>query len=248
MGPSITPPSLLPPNWPRLEGVDLHACCFSECRGGDFFDGLTVGERALFLLTDVAGERPTAQQVTQKAQGVFREKAQEIFARPEVNESDAVAELAHALNLALIEAAGGVRFSPTFLGCFNQTLSILTYCNAGNLVALFREGSQVRVLESNAMSLGLFSHTTFEAAVLALQIGDALLLATKGVNESKSGKEEFGVERMMKLLSDSPSLPASELCTLLLQQAHDFADVPRWPKKQAPDQDLTALALIRRPR
>ena len=31
------------------------------------------------------------------------------------------------------------------------------------------------------MSLGLFTHTTFEATILALQKGDALLVVTKGV-------------------------------------------------------------------
>ncbi|MGC2403201.1 MAG: PP2C family protein-serine/threonine phosphatase, partial [Acidobacteriaceae bacterium] len=245
MGSSLTSPGLFPVSWPHLDGADLHARYYSECRGGDFFDGLTVGERVLFLLTDVAGAGPNVREVTQKAQSVFRQTAQELFERSEVNESDAVAELTHAVNLALIEAAGGVRFAPTFLGCFNQTLGILTYCNGGNLLALFREGDKVRALESSGMPLGLFTHTTFESVILALQNGDALLLATKGVSESKRGKEEFGVERVMQLLADSPSLSASELCEILLQQAHDFADVSWWRLRrgrQAVPQDLTALA------
>ena len=60
------------------------------------------------------------------------------------------------------------------------TLGILTYCNAGSLLALLRDGANVRVLESGGMPLGLFTHTTFEAVVLALQEGDALLHGHQG--------------------------------------------------------------------
>lgn len=253
MASPLTEPALLPVDWSHLDGVDLHARYYSECRGGDFFDGLAVRERVLFLLTDIAGARPKAQEVAQKAQSVFRQAAQELFTGSEVNESDAVAKLAHAVNLALIEAEGGVRFAPAFLGCFNQTLGILSYCNAGNLLALCREGDKVRVLESSGMPLGLFTHTTFEAVVLAFQKGDALLVTTKGVTESKCGREEFGVQRVTRLLADSASLSASEFCELVLRQAHDFAHRPWWHiqgflpgRKRAGYDDLTALALVRR--
>jgi serine phosphatase RsbU (regulator of sigma subunit) len=246
MDSSSTSSGLLPAIWTHLEGTDVHARYYSECRGGDFFDGLMVGERVIFLLTDVAGAISNVRQVTQKTQSAFRQTAQELFAQSEVNDSDAVAQLTHAVNLALIEAAGGVRFSPTFLGCFNQPLGILTYCNGGNLLALFREGDKVRVLEPGGMPLGLFTHNTYEAAILALQNGDALLLATKGVSESKRGKEEFGVQRVMQLLAESSSLSASALCELVLQQAHDFANGAGGRNKQAEEQDLTALVLIRR--
>ena len=77
---SMTGPGLLPVNWPRLDGVDLHARYHSECRGGDFFDGLPVGQRVLFLLTDIAGTRVQAHQVALEVQKVFRQRAQELFA------------------------------------------------------------------------------------------------------------------------------------------------------------------------
>jgi Stage II sporulation protein E (SpoIIE) len=152
-GPTPRPPitfgtDLLPVEWSRLNGVDLNARYHSECRGGDFFDALAISQRVLFLLTDIAGMRSQAKQVALVAQTVFRQRAQELFEDSEVNESNAVAALAHAVNLALIEAADGVRFAPTFLGCFNQMLGILTYCNAGSLLALLRDGGNVRVLES----------------------------------------------------------------------------------------------------
>jgi serine phosphatase RsbU (regulator of sigma subunit) len=248
----MTGPGLLPVSWPRLDGVDLHARYHSECRGGDFFDGLPVRQRVLFLLTDIAGTRVRAYQVALEVQKVFRQRAQQLFEGSHVNESDAIAELAHAVNLSLIEAAHGVRFAPTFLGCFNRTLGILTYCNAGSLLALFLERGNVRVLESTGMPLGLFTHTTFEAVILAFQEGDKLLVATKGVTESRRGTSEFGVERVEQLLRDSTAESASELCETVLREAYEFANHP-WSRllgllqggKRWGQEDLTDLALVR---
>jgi serine phosphatase RsbU (regulator of sigma subunit) len=249
--PSVLGPDLLPVDWSRLDGVDLHARYYSECRGGDFFDALAISHRVLFLSTDIAGTRSQAKQLALVAQSVFRQKAQELFEDSEVNESDAMAALAHAVNLSLIDAVHGVRFAPTFLGCFNRMLGVLTYCNAGSLLALFRDGGNVRVLESTGMPLGLFTHTTFEAVVLAFQEGDSLLVVTKGVVESGRGADEFGVERVERLLKKSTAESASEICNTVLQQAYDFANHPwsrvlsflRPAKRQ---DDLTALALVRR--
>jgi serine phosphatase RsbU (regulator of sigma subunit) len=249
--PSVPGPDLLPIDWSRLDSVDIRARYHSECRGGDFFDALAISHRVLFLLTDIAGTRLQAKQVALVAQAAFRQRALELFAGAEVNESDAMAALAHAVNLSLIEAAHGVRFAPTFLGCFNRLLGILTYCNAGSLLALFRDGGDVRVLESTGMPLGLFSHTTFEAVVLAFQEGDSLLVVTKGVVESGRGADEFGVERVERLLKKSTVESASEICNAVLQQAYDFANrrwsrVLRFLHPAMRQEDLTALALVHR--
>lgn len=245
--------TLLPVVWSQFKDVDLHAAHHSPCRGGDFFDALSVGPHVLFLLTDIAGLQLQAQEVASRVQSVFRQKALELFAGSDVNESDALAELAHGFNLAVIEAAQGVRFAPTFLGCFNLTHGILSYCNAGNLLALVRSEGNVRVLESSGMPLGLFSHTTFEAAILALQQGDAVLVVTKGVTQSQRGATDFGVERVERMLKDATTASASAICDAVLREAHDFSHHP-WSRflsvfqknRSSDTDDLTALALVRR--
>ena len=245
--------TLHPVEWSRFDGVDLHARHHEECCGGDFFDGLAIGDHLLFLLTDIAGPRLEAHGVALQLQNAFRQRAQELFAGSEVNESDATAALAQAVNLALIEAAQRVRFAPTFLGCFNVPLGILTYCNAGNLLALLRDAENVQVLESGGMPLGLFTHSTFEAVVLALQEGDTLLMVTKGVIEGRRGGAEFGIERVEQLLRKSTAGSAAEICDAVLREAYDYANDP-WSRilglLHARDRrrrdDLTALALVRR--
>jgi serine phosphatase RsbU (regulator of sigma subunit) len=248
--PGISAPCLDPVDWSSIDGVDVYARHHSDCRGGDFFDGLAIGPRVLFLLTDIAG--PRLEVLMLQVQDAFRQKARDLFSGSAVNESDAMAALAIEVNLALSETARHARMAPTFLGCFNVTLGILTYCNAGSLLALLRDGENVRVLESGGMPLGLFTHTTFEAVVLALRQGDALLTVTKGVTESRRGAAEFGIERVEQLLKKSTADSASEICDLVLQQAYDHAHHP-WSRilgllqaGQRRQDDLTALALVRR--
>jgi serine phosphatase RsbU (regulator of sigma subunit) len=244
--------TLLPVVWSQFNGADLHARHHSQGRGGDFFDAFPVGQHVLFLLTDIAGLQLQAPEVLSQLQNVFRRKARELFAGSDVNESNALAELAHAFNLALIEAAQGVHFAPTFLGCFNLTHGILTYCNAGNLLALLRSEGSVRVLESSGIPLGLFTHTTFEAAVLALREGDALLVVTKGVAGSRRGGTEFGLQGVSRTLRNTTAASASAICEAVLHEAHGFAHHP-WSrflsffhkKNGCNEDDLTALALVR---
>ena len=201
------------------------------------------------MLTDIQGTEPQDHDVALEVQNVFRQKANELFAAEEVNESGPIAALAHAVNLSGIEARG-VRPAPTFLGCFNLALaSHLLQRGAGRLAA---RGWNGRALESSGMVLGLFTHATFEAAILVLQEGDSVLLVTNGVTESRRGGAEFGVERVARLLRNSTTKSASEICEVVLRAAYDFANHP-WSRflgflranHRCRQNDLTALALVR---
>jgi serine phosphatase RsbU (regulator of sigma subunit) len=246
-GPTPCPVDLSP-----LKGLDLSARCYSDRCGGDFFDALAIGPRLVFLLTDIAGPRSETQSIADEVQIAFRQTARNLFSAPDANESEAIAALAHDVNRSLIEAAKGVRFAPTFLGCFNLTLGILTYCNAGRVVAVFRDAESAHVLERGGVPLGLFTHVTYEPAVLAFEPGDKLLLVTKGVIESRQGAAEFGVKRIERLLERSNGDSAAKLCDTVLREAYDFRSHP-WarvydflhPRKQRRHEDLTAVALVR---
>ena len=44
-GTRVGSPALLPVDWSQFHGVDLYAQHHASCRGGDFFDGLSLGLR-----------------------------------------------------------------------------------------------------------------------------------------------------------------------------------------------------------
>lgn len=243
----------LPAGLPQLEGLDLKARYYSSRCGGDFFDGVVIGSRLVFLLTDIAGRRTETFPIAAEVQNVFRTRARQLFEAPDANESEGIALLARDVNRSLIEAAQGVRFAPAFLGCYNLTLAILTYHNAGHLLAAFHDTERVRMLESGGIPMGLFTHSTYEPAVLAFEPHAKLLLVTKGITESRRGAMTFGVERISRLLENSVTDSALDICEAVLREAHEFGKRRWWnlydlfhPGKQRCNDDLTAVALVRR--
>ncbi len=241
-----------PGHSPQFEGLDLKAGYNSDRWGGDFFDGVAIGSRVVFLLTDIAGRGQEARAIATEVQHEFRTKAQALLEPSDANESEGIAALAHDVNRSLIEAAHGARFAPAFLGCFNLTLGTLTYHNAGGLLAVFHDAEGVRVLESGGIPLGLFTHNLYEAAVLAFEPGARLLLVTKGVTERRRGSARFGSERVIQSLQNANGDAASSICEAVLQEAWDFGKRSRsgirgllHSGKRRSSDDLTAVALVR---
>jgi serine phosphatase RsbU (regulator of sigma subunit) len=237
---------------PQLDGLDLKARYNSDRCGGDFFDAVATGPRVVFLLTDIAGRRPETFPIAAKVQRVFRARAKELFEASDTNESESIALLARDINRSLIEAANGVRFAPAFVGCFNTALGVLTYHNAGSLLAVFHDAESVRVLPPGGIPMGLFTHSTYEPAMLAFEPCAKLLLVTKGITETKRGAAMFGVERVTRLLEGCSTNSAAKICEDVLQEVHDFTknlwsriqDILQ-PGKQHYSDDLTAVALVR---
>ncbi len=244
-------PAPYPANLAKLEGLDLRAHVRAARRGGNFFDGLAIGQRVVFLLTDIAGARAEARALAVDMQTAFRQYAPDLFGPSGANESEAIATLAYELNRSLMEAAHGVHFSPAFLGCFSLALGILTYHNAG-LLAVFHDEQGARILQSSGVPLGLFTHLTYEPEVLAFEPRARLLLVTKAVVESPPGASEFGAKRVERLLANVKADSASQICESVLQQAYAFGN-RRWTRfydllhyeRHLGNDDLTAVALVR---
>src|SRR5260370_7941556 len=194
---------------------------------GDWYDCLLVSaERILFGLHDVAGRREDNQAILSAAQETFRGLGASLFAPLEANESDAMSELCLALNRSIMEAADGVRSCPAFLGCYHEKLGTLCYSNAGHTSGLLRDSTGIVEIASTGLPLGLFSHATSEAPIVAMERSAALLLVSRGVVEGE-GKDdkiedpEFELVRVKHRLRDAECPGAGRLCpTILLQVAH----------------------------
>lgn len=235
----------------QLPGLDFHALYNTVRTGGDYFDALVVGSRMIFLLTDIAGRRPETHTIAAEVQETFRRRAMEIFGGPDTNLMDATAELIHVINHALIDASHGVRFAPTFVGCFDLSLGVLAYINAGGQPAVFRDSDGIRLLPNVSVPMGLFSHLTYEPSMQAFEAGAMLLVVTKGVVEAQRGRIPFGTARLMRTLEESTATTATEVCRTTLQTAHYFKKAPwyeirnRFGGSGRRIEDMTALALVR---
>jgi phosphoserine phosphatase RsbU/P len=225
---------------PELRDAEIAAVYYAQRMGGDFYDFLRVSpDRVLFGLLDAAGGRKDTRAILSAVQHTFRTVGAELLAQQEINEPEAMIELCHQLNRTVLQAAAGVHSCPAFAGCYNENLGIVCYFNAGHTAGLLRDHTNVTPLPATTLPLGLFSHATSDAPMVALEPGAALLLASRGIIEAKCQDEEFGLERVQQTLQRAAGESAKELCTTVLDKVQEFMCRP------PTDNDVTALALAR---
>lgn len=233
----------------QLPGIDLHAEYQSARTGGDFFDAVVVGSRLIFILTDIAGRRPETDTVSAHVQDTFQKSSHEIFGA-DVNLMDSVAHLAHEINHSVIHAKGCVCFAPTFAGCFDLTLDVMAYINAGGQPAVFHDRNGTRLLPNVSVPMGLFTHLVYEPSIQAFEPGDRLLIVTKGVVESQRGRSQFGVDRVVRTLEETTADSPADICQTVLRAAADFQKpsrfgISRLRRSRQRREDMTALAVTR---
>jgi len=235
--PAIEP---VPSAFPILRDAEIAAVFTGERSAGDFYDSIRVSpSRVLFGLLDVAGRREQNQDLLAIAQRIFREVGTELLSPEEVNETDALTELCLQLNRAIIDAAGGVHSSPAFAGCYNEELGTVCYFNAGHTPGLVRHTSDISELGATGLPLGLFSHTTSDSRIIAMEPGDILLLVSRGVVEAERNREEFGLQRVECALQNATRTSAHDICVRVLDTMLQFASTTLM------QDDTTCLALVR---
>jgi serine phosphatase RsbU (regulator of sigma subunit) len=225
---------------PELRDADVAALYYGQRQGGDFYDFIRVSdERVLFGLLDVAGAYDGTRAIASAAQETFRTVGARLFSVDDVNEADAMSELCLELNRTVMNAAQGVRACPAFVGCYNESLGIICYFNAGHTPGLVRDRKGIAELGATGLPLGLFSHATCEAPMVALEPCAALLLVSRGIIEGRRRGQEFGLQGVKAGLQNGSSRTAKEVCLAALDGVRQFMGT-------APTHnDVTSLALVR---
>jgi len=224
----------------EVHGAELASVYYGPRMAGDFCDFIRVGpNRVLFGLLDVAGGLEETRPIVSAAQHTFRAAGTELFARPDLNEADAMMELCLQLNQVILKTAGGVRSCPAFAGSYDEDLGIICYFNAGHTPGLIRDRKGISPLPATGLPLGLFSHMTSDAPMAALEPGAVLFLGSRGVVEAKRKSEEFGLQRVEEVLESSKGAGAKKLCVAVLDRVQEFMGTARIRN------DMTAVALAR---
>src|SRR5262245_5417885 len=225
---------------PELRDAQLAAVYQEQRIGGDCYDFLRVSPtRVLFILLDVAGRIADNHQIVSSAQSAFRSMGAQLFAREDVNEAEAMIELCLELNRNIMKTAGRVCSSPAFAGCYNEGLGIVSYFNAGHTPGLLRDTTQIIELPATGLPLGLFSHATPDASMVALEPGDALVLVSRGIVEARRWRKELGLDQVKDTLLSLQAKTAQQICTAILDQVREFTGKP------TVQNDVTVLTLAR---
>ena len=209
------------------------------CEAGcDVVEFHQVGEdRLVFMLLDVAGDRAAGSPLAAGVAAAFQQHAAVLFAAADLNQAEALTNLAMLLNRAVM-SEGRVRCAAAFLGCFDAQTGALWYVNAGHTPALVHDGTNTE-LRATGVPFGLFSHAIHEAQVTVLDVPSAFLLISKGLTEMGGRRREFGLAGAKNVITERAA-NAQQLCAAVLDAADTFAG-----SRNLRQQDRTAVALVR---
>jgi sigma-B regulation protein RsbU (phosphoserine phosphatase) len=225
---------LLPTGAKQVPGLDL-ATAYIPARelGGDFYDLLPYGIGRLAIGNgDVSGKGTAAALYGSLAIGILRELVNDRQAPP--------AEMLKLMNSRLLAARLDARFIALQFAVYDAAARELTIANAGGTFPLLVRNGDVTEVQVSGMPLGLLPEAEYEELTLSLLPGDVVVFASDGIHESTNAElEEYGVERLKKLLSDvAVQDPGYTIAQRIVKATDEHAGIGR-----PPHDDRTLLIL-----
>jgi serine phosphatase RsbU (regulator of sigma subunit) len=227
---------LLPQCLPRYNGLSLCASSVSAERvGGDYYDFVELDEHRLALVIgDVSGKGASAAFYMAVMQGIFQSVSR-LAPRP-------VDFLRHA-NTALAQSLEKNVFISLIYGILDTQNEEFVLARAGHLpMAAINLHGEARFVRPDGIGLGLDRGSLFERSLeeitLPLHPGDAFVLYTDGVVESRNVEgEEYGYDRLLDALRHHRDEEAPGLHDALI------GDLTRFVGANAYDDDMTVVVL-----
>ena len=208
--------SILPASFPVSEHFTVAARYVPMTAvAGDFYEFLpTIGPTAGLLVADVSGHGVPAALIASMVKMATSAQRQHA-ASPE--------RLLAGVNEALCGSTQGQFVTAAYV-YLDAEQGGLCYAAAGHPPMLLLRDGQVCSIEENGLVLGVLSSAAYSSTKQALRKGDRLLLYTDGVIEAANGgEEEFGQERLGRLLTASVDRTAEEMADLILSTVQEWA-------------------------
>lgn len=225
---------ILPRSLPQVAGVELAAANLPTRQvGGDYYDLFPLaGGRLAFLVADVSGKGvPAALLVSTVHAAVHLQ----------IDEAKTIVDLVTRIDRHLQRYAAARKFLTLFFGQFEPASGVLKYVSAGhNPALLVRQTGPLVTLDSTGVPVGMLPNARWREETVELGHGDLLCVYTDGVTEAvDENDEEFGLERLTRLLGHGREVPARVLCDRILAAVADFA-------RGVPQYDDQTVLLVRR--
>lgn len=211
--------SLLPPQMPRVPGLDVGGCYRPAGDGtevgGDFYDIFDTGRGTWgAVLGDVCGKGAAAAAATALARYTIRAAA---AATP------SPATALRAAHEALVRHDPERFCTAVLMTVAVDAGALLTVASAGHPLPLLRgaDGAVETVGEAGSI-LGMLSEHDTSDVTVPLRPGDAVLLYTDGIVEARRNKEFFGEGRLRDVLAHSVGADAQSIADQVVAAAVDF--------------------------
>jgi len=189
--------------------------------GDDFYDAFSLyGERAAFVLGDVAGKGAPATVLMGVLHGAVRSAS---WTESGLHHCEAT----QAINRLLCERAVPNRFPSMFWSYFDPLSQHLKFINAGHcapLLAKRGKRSPILQLRTGGPALGVLSGAEFEQGSVRLDTGDCLVLYSDGiVQATNTTGEEFGEGRLMAVVRAHAEQTMEAIRDAILKAVNAFA-------------------------
>ena len=212
---------LLPDPAFSRNGVSLSAGITTSTEiGGDFYDYFPCGENRLgLIIADVSGHGVQSGMVTTAAKASLHTLQSFGVTGP--------SELLSGINKAIIATARHRLLMTCFIAVIDTEKRIISYANAGHNFPYLRHketGGLDLLQDASGFPLGFDEQAVFKEHVTEFGPGDTFVLYTDGIVECRGEEEEeFGYERMERLIRNRVDDGPEALVHALLEGAKEFA-------------------------
>jgi sigma-B regulation protein RsbU (phosphoserine phosphatase) len=224
--------SILPKRLPRFGTFDIAGRSDpAEIVGGDFYDIIPVSEQIVGIaIADASGHGlPAALQVRDIYTGL----------RMGVARDFKIVRTVERLNRIIHESRLTSKFVSLFYGELELSGNFI-YVNAGHNPPVLVREREVVLLRQTGMVLGPSRDAAYSRGFVTLEIGDVLVLYTDGIVEATDASdEEFGIDRLKRVIADARGETAETILAAILRQVAKFT-------RGAVAQDDRTLLVIRR--
>jgi len=208
--------ALLPHENPRIPGWSVW-CCSRPANdvGGDLVDYIELdGFRHGIALGDVAGKGLGAALLSAKLQATLRAL---------VPDATSLDDLGLRTNAIFNRDGLANRYATLFYAELEHDSGQLRFLNAGHNPAFLIRANGHERLGPSSWPLGMLPEASYEEQTLVLEPGEVLLIYSDGLTEARNAAgEEFGEERIERLLPELRHLRPSEIGERLLREVDRF--------------------------
>jgi sigma-B regulation protein RsbU (phosphoserine phosphatase) len=196
---------------------------------GDYCDLIPCDGQLFFVLGDVSGKGVAACMLMTQLHALFRSLS--AMAMP-------LGQTVSHVNRVFCDSALAGQYVTLVCGQAKPTGEVEIH-NAGHWPAIVVGHGGILRIESTGLPLGLFHEAELSSTRVQLDPGDTLFLYSDGLLEARGAGDEYGVERVVRLLRQHAGRPPAELIAACLDDVRAFTDAA------ALLDDLTLLAIRR---
>lgn len=212
---------ILPQKTPNFKNLEISALFIPALEvGGDYYDFFNIDDNRLGLvIADVSGKGIEAAFIMAEVKGIFSTLSKLKLSSKEI--------LIKA-NSILENSLSKKTFVTAIYGIIDLSKRTFSFARAGHSPILYFRNNEIEKLIPNGIGLGLDYSERFKESLVEMEIklnnNDIIVLFTDGINESlNENMEEFGYERINKLVKENSLLSVEELSNLIMQAVSTFS-------------------------